>query len=288
MSKPLVDTRTYIETPECVDLTFRVAGPGMRMGAFVLDFSIRIGIIYAVNVLLGLFIGLSGGLGTSLGMGVFLVLIFVIEWGYGSLFEGLWNGQTPGKRIFKLRVLKTGGYPIHFYDAAIRNLLRAADILPILYGFGLITMIATRRQQRLGDLVAGTMVVIEGRERFVKSNLNLSRVPRLDPLDCTRRFHVSDRTLEVVERLFDRRRALSSERREEIAQSLAAAIAAHLGFDLDSRVNTDQSAIRRFGRATWFLMRVMATFNVREEDVSPYESPRRRAARVESSGSLAT
>ena len=260
----------------------------MRMGAFALDFSIRIGIVYVINLVLGLLIGMSGGLGASMGMGVFLVLLFLVEWGYGSLFEGFWNGQTPGKRIFRLRVLKTGGYPIHFYDATIRNLLRAADILPILYGFGLITMIATRRQQRLGDLVAGTMVVIEGRESYVKSNLNLSRVPRLDPLDCPRRYHVSERTLEVVERLFDRRRALSSERREEIAQSIATAIAAHLGFDLGSRANTDQSAIRRFGRATWFLMRIMATFNVQEEDVNPYDSPRRRRGRRESRGSLAT
>lgn len=264
MTKPLVDTRTYIETPECVDLTFRLAGPGVRMGAYLIDLLLRILFLIILYILLILVTGMSRGLFASATAGVSLVILFLMEWGYGAVFEGFWNGQTPGKRYKKLRVVKTGGYPIHFYDATIRNLLRAADILPLLYGFGLISMIATKRMQRLGDLVAGTMVVIEGSERFARSNLVLSEVPRFQPTECPRRFHVSERTLEVIERLFDRKRALSPERREEIATSLARAIAEHLGYDFNHFLASEQPP-RRLGPATWFLIRVAATFKPQSE-----------------------
>lgn len=223
-----------------------------------------------------------------MGMGIILLVMFIVEWGYGSFFEGFWNGQTPGKRVFGLRVLKTGGYPIHFYDATIRNLLRAADILPIFYAFGVLSMIATRRQQRLGDLVAGTMVVIENRDEFVKTGLKLSKIPRLLPTECTRRFHVSERTLEVVERIFDKRRALSTERREEIARTLALAISKHIGYDFRNVSDADRTPVRRFGPSTWFLMRVLATFSIRDEQASSYERPDETRQQRQPSGSLAT
>ena len=91
-----------------------------------------------------------------------LLLFFVIYWFYGVLFETFMNGQTPGKYVLGLRVLTDSGQPINGMQATLRNLLRAADLLVPLVG--LIVMTLNRKYQRLGDLVAGTIVVVEERQ----------------------------------------------------------------------------------------------------------------------------
>ena len=228
------------------------------MWAYFIDLLFRFTFMYVASItltLIGSWLGAEEGF--SFSTGVILLLWFLMEWGYSTLFEALWNGQTPGKRLLHIRVIKTAGYPIHFYDAAIRNLLRAADILPILYGIGLLSMIFTKRMQRLGDLVASTMVVIEDRSRFERSLLTLERVPVLEPLDCTRTYHVSERTLDVIERLFDPRRPLSLQRREEIGRGLAKVVAEHLGYDPETDPQVSKEDRQPASR---FLIRVLKTF----------------------------
>ena len=92
--------------------------------------------------------------------------MFAVEWGYYVLWESLWSGRTPGKRSMNLRVLKEGGYPTGFLDIALRNLLRAADFLPMAYSVGLAVMGLDARFRRLGDMVAGTVVVVEDTGRL--------------------------------------------------------------------------------------------------------------------------
>ncbi len=248
MPTKLVDTRTEIETPENVTLLFDVAGPGSRLGAYLIDLLIRIGIYFAISMAVGY---VAPVLGQGLPMGAMLLALFLLEWGYGAICEGFWNGRTLGKRTFGLRVIKDAGYPIGFYDAMIRNLLRAADILPIGYGVGLITMCVTKRMQRIGDLVAGTMVVHERREALQRHVETSKKLTPISKAECVGTFHVSERTLDVVERLLGREDKLSESREDEIAAILAKPIAARLGVPI---------MLGRY-RHSAFLRRVLKTFS---------------------------
>lgn len=131
-------------------LALRLAGPVARAGAWTIDLGIR-AVIYAM---LGYVMSLFGGVGWSL----ILIGAFVLEWLYPVLFE-VRRGATPGKSALGLRVVHDNGTPVSFAASMIRNLLRVADILPFLYGFGLASMLIDRDFRRLGDLAAGTLVV---------------------------------------------------------------------------------------------------------------------------------
>jgi uncharacterized RDD family membrane protein YckC len=255
--KHTIETRASLDTPEGVQLSFQLAGPGLRMAAYAADLIIRAALVFFVGLTL-LFIFGTLGLG-ELSAATVMILLFLAEWGYGTLFEWLWNGRTPGKRMFGIRVLKDGGYPIGFYEAVLRNFLRAADApFIIFYGIGLLVMMSTKRLQRLGDLFAGTMVVIEQRERVRHRPRNLQMVPVLERSDCKRGFHVSERTLDVICRLFERTGYLSGPRREAIATVLAEPIADRLGFDL--------LELPPDSRGSRFLIRVIKTFSRLESE----------------------
>lgn len=245
-----IDTRLQIETPENVTLTFELAGPGSRMAAWVADVVVRYGILWVASLALGT-VGDLFGAATSTGL--ILLLLFLLEWWYGSLFEGLWNGRTPGKMMFGLRVVKEAGYPISFQDAVLRNLLRAADFLPFGYGVGLVCLLLTPRMQRIGDLVAGTIVVRVERQRYVRNTSAFENVEPLQPIECSGVFHVPERTLDVIEQLLFRRGELSKRRVEEIASMLSLPLARRLGFDLDRDRSID--------RHVYFLRRVLRTFS---------------------------
>ncbi len=146
----MLDTIREAPTPEGIELTLRVAGPVPRSLAWGLDLLIRFvlsAIIQVPLVALGRF-----------GMGMYLIVYFLLEWLYPALFEAL-RGATPGKSAFGLRVLHDDGTPLTWGSALARNLLRAVDFLPFLYGFGLISMLINKDFKRLGDLAAGTVVV---------------------------------------------------------------------------------------------------------------------------------
>ena len=155
---PPLDTVAEIETPEHIRFRYQLAGPARRMVAYLIDLTIR-GIIVGLVILV---LSLSSVLvSDGFSVGATLLLVFAIEWGYYVLCESLWSGRTPGKRSMNLRVLKEGGYPTGFLDIALRNLLRAADFLPMAYSVGLAVMGLDARFRRLGDMVAGTIVVVE-------------------------------------------------------------------------------------------------------------------------------
>jgi len=157
-----LDTRYTVLTPEHMWFHHRLAGPIRRLEAYGIDFIIRIGIMALVAAALHA-VTMVEDPGPP-AMGLFLIAYFAVDWGYGVLFESIWSGQTPGKRLFGLRVLAGDGRPVHPEQAVIRNLLRAADMLPFLFLTGLASMLVTRRFQRLGDLAADTIVVMEGAE----------------------------------------------------------------------------------------------------------------------------
>lgn len=222
---PALDTTAAIKTPEHVRFDYRLAGPAKRATAWVVDSLIKIGILIVLAVLAN-----SAGfvMGGPTG-GAVLVVAFGLEWGYHVLFETLWSGRTPGKRAVQVRVVKEGGYAIGFGDAVIRNLLRAADYLPSLYSLGLFVCAVDPRFRRLGDLAAGTMVVVEERTR-VQSALNISPPPSSQELrGVPVRPRFSGAELEGLELYLRRVGTLSPAREVELADMVAPIYAARFG-----------------------------------------------------------
>jgi uncharacterized RDD family membrane protein YckC len=151
-----------IDTPEQVALELPLAGIGSRFLALTFDSLLQFVAVVAVFVVLALselFVTTLQPIAHTVGPVVVTLFLFCLYWGYFAFFEIIWNGQTPGKRHAGIRVIKETGRPVTAIEAIGRNLLRAIDILPGVYGVGLICMICNRQNRRLGDFVAGTVVV---------------------------------------------------------------------------------------------------------------------------------
>jgi uncharacterized RDD family membrane protein YckC len=155
-----LDTFAEVETPERVVFRHRIAGPVVRGFAYLLDLGLRLLLLGLLSQVLTMGSAPTHHAGSA-STGLWLVVLFLMEWGYFVFFEAIWNGQSPGKRILGLRVIKDGGTPIGYIDSVLRNLLRTADFLPLLYFIGLLVMARDHRFRRLGDRVAGTLVVME-------------------------------------------------------------------------------------------------------------------------------
>ena len=140
-----------LETPEGIDLVVSPAGPVPRGLAMAIDALIT----QTTSLLVGMALVLLG----DAGVGIYLVLLFGIEWFYPVLFEVLRGGQTPGKSLLGLRVVHADATPIGWNASLLRNLLRTADFFPFFYVGGLVCMLLTDRFQRMGDLAANTLVV---------------------------------------------------------------------------------------------------------------------------------
>ena len=250
----LIDTDVAIDTPEHIVFRHRVAGPGRRALAHVLD-QILCGLIVFVGALVVLLVmaavGSQFGFMEAMGaaQGILLVVLFVVEWVYFVAFEAI-KGASPGKLALGMKVLTTTGQPIGFSHAALRNLLRAADAMPLpyaagiitafahtlsfLYPAGLIAMLLTRRFQRIGDLVAGTMVVVlERTDRAHPIEVppptpdEAAQLPPVLALDADERSALE---------LFLRRKRLGPGREMELAEMLAPTLARRHGVWLPNPV----------------------------------------------------
>jgi uncharacterized RDD family membrane protein YckC len=180
------DETLVIETPERVPLHFSLASIGNRFIACAIDHTIQAVTLFAL-VLLLVFITDVADIGNRLTsapkwvIALAIILVFLLMSGYFVFFEWIWQGQTPGKRWMKLRVIREDGRPISFFEATVRNLLRDFDIMPFpFYSIGLISVFATNRDQRIGDLVAGTVVVRE-REAEAPAFAEVFASPVSDP-----------------------------------------------------------------------------------------------------------
>jgi len=165
---PAAGEKLIIETPEQTSIEFPLAGIGSRFIAVLIDTLIQIAVaIISLLIFVGLgfrFRGAVRGLGASAGpwvAAIFIFFGFILANGYFMLFEAIWNGQTPGKRLTHLRVIKDSGQPITAIEAVGRNLLRLIDQLPFAYGIGVLCALVSPQSKRLGDYVAGTVVVHE-------------------------------------------------------------------------------------------------------------------------------
>jgi uncharacterized RDD family membrane protein YckC len=149
-----------VATPERVAFTYTPAGLGTRCLAQLVDVVLLAAIAAAIGIALGILVQLVP-VAADVVLIVATIAVFALLWGYFAVLEGVWSGQTPGKRLLRLRVVGVRGEPVTFTQAAIRNLLRIVDFLPLYYALGVIVIFASSRSQRLGDLAAGTVVIRE-------------------------------------------------------------------------------------------------------------------------------
>ena len=155
-----------IDTPEQIALELPVAGVGSRFLALAVDTLVQVGCFLLASFvsLIALSVMSVGTAGrqqpwSTVGLALLVLFAFCLHWGYFTGFEIAWRGQTPGKRVARIRVIKDLGRPLDAPSAILRNLLRVVDFLPAMYGTGVLVMVLDRQGRRLGDLVAGTVVV---------------------------------------------------------------------------------------------------------------------------------
>lgn len=224
-----------IETPERVPLEFALASIGNRFLACAVDHAIQILVLIAlviVSSLAGQFNLLKDGWSAAPQwvQAVLIILIFLLQFGYFALFEWRWRGQTPGKRLLKLRAIREDGRPLTFWEAAARNLLRLFDMFPPpFYSIGLVSVFVSRTDQRIGDLFAGTIVVRERAEQAPTFE-EVFNAPVSDPA-LRRAFKpvmfagdvklLNEREIEVIETFLRRRWDLTDRTREWMAWRVA-------------------------------------------------------------------
>jgi len=236
----MLDDELVIETPERVELHYVLANVGNRFLAAAIDHLIQFGLGFVVLVMAGAFN--RGSLFASMGIwaaALTVLSIFAIYWGYFVVFETLWSGQTPGKRIMRLRVVREDGRPVRFFEVFVRNLLRIAlDFQPIpTYAIGVVSIIFSARSKRVGDFVAGTVVVKERateapslNEIIHISNIEQQRIERAapPPFNADTRL-LTESELRAVQTFLKRRYELTPINRMALAVRIAQPITAKLG-----------------------------------------------------------
>lgn len=228
-----------VETPEHVVFEYELAGLGSRIVAAVLDMLLVGAILLAIILVLFIMIAgtASGDLGGEVApwmVALGLLSAFVTLWGYPILFELLMKGQTPGKRALGMRVIREGGFALTPAVVVVRNLMRVVDFLPAGYALGVLVMMIHPRYKRVGDMVAGTIVIKDRPENVAPLTRPAARLPaRLEgPVAELRQAGVhrlSAEQVRLIEEYLGRRAALSPEAARRLGLQLAQAVAATLG-----------------------------------------------------------
>ncbi|HKN25575.1 MAG TPA: RDD family protein [Candidatus Acidoferrum sp.] len=210
-----------IDTPEQTALEYPIAGLGSRFLAILADTAIQFVLAFFVLIagsIIGIGVAAFGGLGPQWVVAIIFILLFLLNSGYFALFEIFWNGQTPGKRYAQVRVIKDDGRPIGAYEAIVRNALRLVDMLPAMYGIGLISIFLSRQSKRLGDFVAGTVVVHEKTLEGVRPYVETKTDDTLPPIDASK---VTLEEVQLIETFLNRRDSLEPAVRTTMATQIA-------------------------------------------------------------------
>jgi uncharacterized RDD family membrane protein YckC len=244
-----VDRTLEVRTPESIAFNYELAGLGSRFLALVVDQAIQItalvaifgGIILAAARVQAARHGappIADKFATSLAVALLVAIVFAIMFGYFIAFEAMWNGQTPGKKLLGLRVVRDGGYPIDFGASLIRNLIRVGEQLLGYYLLAAISAVISPENKRLGDLAAGTIVVRDAR----LSEPTRFKEGQAEPTYASTAY-LNGEERALIKRFLERRDALSVSRRQELASQLAARVRARVPPEL-ARLD-DESLLER-------------------------------------------
>lgn len=261
----LISDQLSIDTPELVSIDLPLAGIGSRFIALLIDYLIWLAGLFLLGLFMWLFqpaLQTFSKLSYQWTVALLTLAVFLLNWGYFTLFEAFWNGRTPGKRIAKIRVIQRSGRAIGLFESMARNLVRYVDQIPFFYAVGVIAMFTTRRHQRLGDLAAGTLVVRETEQesplwadsssRTFTAQIFAAGVPQAEPhtlvtLPAGGIARLSGADLEVLEGFFFRRLDMALPLRHALAERIAAAVQAKSGLarPFDVSVETFLEAVAR-------------------------------------------
>jgi len=279
-----MDESVFISTPDHVTLEFELAGPGSRFSAYIIDFVFSVVLI--VVIVLALYAGgalvtlrslVGAARGSSWGaswiMALVVLIIFLINWGYYVLFEGLSKGSTPGKKRVGIRVIRQDGFPIRLREAALRNLVGAADMLPPpSYILGGLVMHFDPQGRRLGDMLAGTYVVVEKFDLAAQGASGAAWASRVEQGRSRQaltlpRGTISPQQIGLIERFLARRHELSEERRAQLVWQIAEPLLPMLGEDRDSLARRHD----RTERCEWLLMQIIELAQAKAPNIAVAE-----------------
>jgi uncharacterized membrane protein SpoIIM required for sporulation/uncharacterized RDD family membrane protein YckC len=231
-----------IETPELVTFSYTIAGVGSRVAAALIDYFLCLLLLILMFVGLatlgaGRMVSVGGTSSEAWALALIVLVQFFVLWGYYVLWEGLADGQTPGKRYMRLRVVSDGGYSVSFAASAIRNLVRIVDMQPVItYGVGITSILGTKQGKRLGDLAAGTLVVREqlvhmgpgtgNREQGTGEKADAEQELRAA---AAKQARLTDDEYSVLEQFIQRRSSLDPARRDALAARFSERFAGALG-----------------------------------------------------------
>jgi uncharacterized RDD family membrane protein YckC len=236
-----MDRTLEVRTPESIAFSYELAGVGSRFLAVAIDLIVQIAIL--LLLLWGITAGAShlpnafpssrassgeGRLARSLGIALAIAIVFAIFFGYFILFEALWNGQTPGKKLLGIRVVRDGGYPVDFMASLVRNLIRVGEAALGFYAISTVVAVLSPQNKRVGDLAAGTIVVRDSR---MESPQAMLREVAAEPVYAATAY-VSGEERALIRRFLDRRNDFVAERRAALAHQLAQRVRPRLSQEL--------------------------------------------------------
>lgn len=243
-----MDRTLEVRTPESIAFHYELAGLGSRFLALMVDQAIQLLVLVAIFGALVLAgtrelaarhgaPSVADKVTVSIAGAILIAIVFAVLFGYFIVFEAAWNGQTPGKRLLGLRVVRDGGYPLDFGASLIRNLIRVGEWVFGYYIIAAISAVLSPENKRLGDLAAGTIVVRDARLAAP------SAVAQRDEPTYAATAYLSSEERVLIKRFLERRDALDEARRAEIAVSLAARVRSRVPPEL-ARLD-DESLIER-------------------------------------------
>ncbi len=247
----MIQDRLTLETPEQLEINYDIARLGSRFIAAVWD-SIFIGLLQILVFFGGYLLFDASGVildstQQNIILAVLILLSFLMLWGYYVIFELLWNGQSPGKRIMGIRTVRYNGAPISLSESAIRNIVRIIDFFPAAYGFGVLSMFIDLKSRRLGDFAAGTLVVHDRASVSldILGKLAVQDTRLLDP--ALSNLHLlAEEEVEAVRRFLQRRDQLANQ--PQLAAQLADRIRVRLELETPtppSKMEQDLDLLKR-------------------------------------------
>ncbi len=265
MQRAYWDDDVSVLSAENVFFEIETAGLAARFGAVLIDMTIQLVLITIMSLAAMLFstniLPMEGWAPWVLSVSIALygLMVFLIAYAYFFFFEWLWNGQTPGKRMLRLRVMQTNGMPITYWHAFMRNVIRIGDFLPVMYGVGAAAALLDDNNRRMGDLIAGTIVARERTDvaadkvldinTAVENFLNATAAPLPEQAQTTQSAQETEIELadaeaaamltrlnaqdyELARDFLTRRDNLAQLTRQRLAQSLSTRLATKLGVEM--------------------------------------------------------